>query len=151
MTSPHTHTLPATPAATAPAAPAGPRAASFLEGLARGVLRCQACTECGAVQRHPRMACEHCGGTRLAWRDTSGHGTVFAASVVARAPSDEFRALVPYTLVLVDLDEGARLMAHAEAGVAIGDRVTASFFDHAGRRLVRFLRAGAQGPARPGS
>ena len=123
--------------------PPEPRAASFLEGLARGVLRCQACTDCGAVQRHPRMACKRCGSTRLAWRDTSGRGTVFAASVIARAPSEEFRALVPYTLVLVDLDEGARLMAHAEAGVAIGDRVAAGFFEHAGRRLVRFHKTDA--------
>jgi uncharacterized OB-fold protein len=48
---------------------------------------------------------------------------------------------VPYTLVLVDLDEGARLMGHADPGVAIGARVSAGFFEHDGRRLVRFQRA----------
>ena len=64
-----------------------------------------------------------------------------AVTEVARAPSDEFRALAPYTLVLVQLDEGPRLMAHATAGVHIGDRVHAGFFDHQGRTLVRFAPA----------
>ena len=72
------------------------------------------------------------------WRVSRGEGTVFAVTVVARAPSDEFRALAPYTLVLVDLDEGFRLMGHAVPGVAIGDRVVADYFIHGERTLVRF-------------
>jgi uncharacterized OB-fold protein len=114
--------------------------APFVDGLALGVLRYQTCCECAGVQRHPRMACEHCGSPRLAWQNAGGQGSVFALTVVARAPSEAFRELVPYTLVLVDLDEGARLMAHAEPGVRIGDRVTATFFEHGPRRLVRFVR-----------
>ena len=112
----------------------------FVDGLALGLLRHQTCEHCGAVQRHPRLACEHCGSFDLGWREAGGRGSVFAVTVVARAPSDAFRDLVPYTLVLVDLDEGARLMAHAEPGVQIGDRVTATFFGHGPRRLVRFVR-----------
>jgi uncharacterized protein len=112
----------------------------FVEGLARGVLRYQLCAKCGAAQKLARYACRACGSARLEWRDSAGRGTVFAVSVVSRAPSDAFKPLVPYTLVLVDLDEGARLMAHAEPGVAIGERVAASFFEHDGRRLIRFCR-----------
>ena len=113
----------------------------FVEGLARGVLCYQRCVDCGAAQKLARYACRGCGSTRLEWQDSVGGGTVFATSVVARAPSDAYKALVPYTLVLVDLDEGARLMGHAEPGVAIGERVTAGFFEHEGRRLIRFRRA----------
>jgi uncharacterized protein len=113
----------------------------FAEGLVRGVLRYQSCTTCGAAQKLARYACRACGSTRLEWRDSAGGGTVFAISVVSRAPSDAYKSLVPYTLVLVDLDEGARLMGHAEPGVAIGERVSAGFFEHDGRRLVRFRRA----------
>ena len=51
---------------------------------------------------------------------------------------EEFRALAPYTLAIVELDEGPRLMGHAVPGVAIGDRVRAEFFAFAGRKLVRF-------------
>jgi uncharacterized OB-fold protein len=117
---------------------ATPISASFTDGLARGELRYQACADCGTSQALGRYACRKCGSTRLEWRLSAGCGTVFATTVVARAPSDEFRALAPYTLVLVDLDEGARLMAHAEPGVVIGDRVEAGFFSHGGRTLVRF-------------
>ena len=112
----------------------------FVEGLARGVLRYQQCVNCSAAQKLARYACRACGSTRLEWKDSAGSGTVFATSVVTRAPSDAYKPLAPYTLVLVDLDEGARLMGHAEPGVVIGERVAAGFFEHDGRRLIRFQR-----------
>ena len=40
--------------------------------------------------------------------------------------------------MIVELDEGARLMGHAAPGVAIGQRVRAGFFEHLGRQLIRF-------------
>ena len=116
-----------------------PLAAPFTDGLRDGVLRYQHCTACGGAQTLARYACQHCGERgALDWRDAAGAATVCAVTEVARAPSDEFRALAPYTLVLVHLDEGPRLMAHAAAGVRIGDRVQAGFFERQGRTLVRF-------------
>jgi len=116
--------------------------APFLEGLARGELRYQRCADCDAPQTLARYACRQCGGTRLVWRTAAGLGTVYAVTVVARAPSEEFRALAPYTLAIVELDEGPRLMGHAAPGVAIGDRVHAGYFTFGGHTLVRFA-AGA--------
>lgn len=113
-------------------------AAPFTEGLAQGLIRYQRCSACGGAQTLARYACQHCGHGALQWHDAAGTGTVRAATVVARAPSDEFRPLAPYTLVLVQLDEGPRLMAHAAPGVCIGDAVRAGFFTHNGRTLVRF-------------
>jgi uncharacterized OB-fold protein len=112
--------------------------APFLEGLERSELRYQRCVDCGAPQTLARYACRQCGATRLEWRTAGGLGTVYAATVVARAPSAEFRALAPYTLAIVELDEGPRLLGHAAPGVAIGDRVRAEFFAFAGHKLVRF-------------
>lgn len=113
-------------------------ATPFLDGIAQGVLRYQCCTDCGAPQTLSRYACANCGGSSLQWRDAAGTGTVYATTVVTRAPSDEFRALAPFTLLLVDLDEGSRVMAHGTPGLAIGDRVRAHFLPHAGRHLVVF-------------
>ena len=110
----------------------------FVEGLRGRVIRYQKCLDCDAAQTLVRHACTKCGSLRLLWRNSEGRGTVFAATVVHRAPSDDFRPLAPYTLVLVDLDEGARLMAHGAPGLAIGDRVAATFFEHGARTLVRF-------------
>lgn len=116
-------------------------AAPFVDGLARHELRFQRCTACGTAQTLARYACAHCGGEALAWEAARGTATLHAVTVVSRAPSDAFRALAPYTLVIAQLDEGPRLMAHAEPGVRIGDRVAAGFFAHAGRTLVRFSPA----------
>lgn len=113
-------------------------AAPFNQGLAEGRLRFQRCDDCRHAQTLPRYACTRCGSPRLHWQDAAGTGVVHAVTEVARAPSEAFRALAPYTLVLVTLDEGPRLMAHAAPGVAIGDRVAAGFFEHQDRPLVRF-------------
>jgi hypothetical protein len=45
---------------------------------------------------------------------------------------------VPYNIVLVDAAEGFRMMAHGEANLAIGDRVTARFAEFAGRLVPYF-------------
>ncbi len=112
---------------------------AFTQGLQAGVLRYQHCTACGAPQTLARYACRQCGSDQLVWHQAQGKGQIYACTVVTRAPSDEFRALAPYTLALVDLDEGFRLMAHASPGVQIGDAVTAEFFEHQGRKLIRFV------------
>ena len=104
-------------------------------------MRYQLCADCGFAQTLPRYACRQCGGARLEWRASKGRGTVLAVSAVMRAPSDDFRPLAPYTLVLVDLDEKSRVMAHAQRDVKIGERVVAEFFQHGGRTLVRFRQA----------
>lgn len=116
-------------------------AAPFVDGLARHELRFQRCTACGTAQTLARYACAHCGSDALAWETARGTATLHAVTVVSRAPSDAFRALAPYTLVIAQLDEGPRLMAHADPGVRIGERVAAGFFAHDGHTLVRFSPA----------
>lgn len=113
---------------------------AFLEGIERNEVRFQACLDCGATQTLARRACKQCSGVRLEWRAASGRGKVYAVTVVSRAPSQELRARAPYTIVLIDLDEGPRLMGHGEPGMAIGDRVEAGFFEFGGRKLIRFTR-----------
>lgn len=111
----------------------------FTAGLQSGRVRYQYCEGCSAAQTLSCFVCQKCGSRQLVWRDARGTGRVYASTVVTRAPSDDFRVLVPYTLALVDLDEGFRLMAHASPGVAIGDLVVATFFEHQGRKLIRFV------------
>lgn len=110
----------------------------FVDGLESQLVRYQQCRQCGQAQTLARYACQGCGSQSLDWLEACGHATVRAATVVARAPSDAFRALAPYTLVIVQLDEGPRLMGHAEAGMRIGTRVKAHFFRHQERVLLRF-------------
>jgi len=113
-------------------------AAHFWEGCAAGELRYQRCRSCTTAQSYPRTFCLNCGAADLEWRAALGTGTVYALTTVARAPSDEFRALAPYVIALVELDEGLRMMAHGSPGLAIGERVRVGFFEHRGRNLPRF-------------
>ncbi|HMN79348.1 MAG TPA: OB-fold domain-containing protein [Burkholderiaceae bacterium] len=109
-----------------------------VDALARGELACQVCERCGTAQRLARFACTRCGHTGLAWKTATGTGTVWAVTVVERPPAPEFASLVPYALVLVDLDEGARVMGHAPLGTRIGERVRAEVFTPGARPLLRF-------------
>jgi len=57
----------------------------------------------------------------------SGEGTIYSFSTVYRPPSAEFKDDVPYTVVLVELSEGPRMLSTlvdmAPDAVRIGQRV----------------------------
>ena len=121
----------------------------FWDGCREGELRYQACAACGAVQFYPRALCARCGGVDLAWRRSRGEGVVHAVTVVHRAPSEAFRADVPYAVALVDLDEGFRMMANVVGvppdRVAIGDRVRVVFERRGDVALPQFTPAALRG------
>ncbi len=100
----------------------------------------QVCAACERPQYFRRGFCSACGSTALAEQRASGKGTVYAASVVARAATPETRAHVPYNIVLVDTEEGFRMMAHGANDLSIGDRVSARFAQFAGRLVPYFER-----------
>lgn len=100
----------------------------------------QQCTACHHAWYFHRGFCPACGGTAQATLASTGLGTVHASTLVHRAPSDEFRAIAPYRLVLVDMAEGFRMMGHAEPSLAIGDRVRCQVKCIAGRALPYFHR-----------
>lgn len=87
----------------------------------------QCCEDCDAVWYFNRDFCPRCGKTRVQTLQASGRGSVHAISLVHRAPTEALRQLVPYLIVLVDAEEGFRIMAHGEKSLAIGDRASARF------------------------
>lgn len=87
----------------------------------------QQCGGCGQIWYFRRSFCPHCGSERVAVKAASGRGTVYATTLVSRAPSEALRAFVPYKIILVDAEEGFRVMAHGERELVIGDSVTAQF------------------------
>lgn len=101
----------------------------------------QACPACKAVWYFHRTFCPHCGRGEPAERQAGGEGVVHALTVVTRAPSEELRAYAPYAIALIDMDEGFRVMAHADRQVTIGERVRCGFTQIAGRLVPRFEKA----------
>jgi uncharacterized OB-fold protein len=104
----------------------------------RAAITYQVCRPCRHVWYFRRSFCPACGSTELAAHDASGRGTVYAATNVNRAPSEALRALAPYRILIVDAEEGFRLMAHGAPGLAIGDPVEARF-ERFGDLLIPFF------------
>ena len=98
----------------------------------------QHCAACGARQYFRRGFCAVCGAADPVQKRASGAATVYATSLVCRAATPETRAHVPYNIVLVDADEGFRMMAHGDIDLAIGDKVTASYRPFAGKLVPYF-------------
>jgi uncharacterized OB-fold protein len=76
--------------------------------LESGVLGFQRCAGCGAPVFYPRVLCPVCGGNDLTWETSSDLGVVYATTAVHRRDGE------PYNVVLVDLEEGFRMMSRVE-------------------------------------
>lgn len=100
----------------------------------------QACPACGNVWYFRRSFCPRCGDASPDTRQATGNGIVYAVTLVTRAPSEELRAHAPYVIVLVDAEEGFRLMAHGDASLKIGDTVHCRYETLAGRTIPYFER-----------
>jgi uncharacterized OB-fold protein len=98
----------------------------------------QRCQSCEHVWYFRREFCPNCGAPDQQMCQASGTGRVCALSLVHRAPSEALRALTPYLIVMIDMDEGFRIMAHGDPSVAIGDRVRARFVDFGGKVVPHF-------------
>jgi uncharacterized OB-fold protein len=93
----------------------------------RAAILYQRCGACRNVWYFRREFCPRCGVAGPATLEAGGRGTVYAATTVSRAPSEALRARAPYRIVMVDAEEGFRLMAHGAEDLAVGDAVSARF------------------------
>jgi len=98
----------------------------------------QRCAACSARWYFRRTFCPRCGHEDVRTQAAAGTGTIHSATSVARAPTEAWRAHAPYTIVLVDLDEGVRVMAHGTNGLVIGQRVAVTFEKRADRLVPVF-------------
>ena len=110
----------------------------YFQQLDRGVFEIQRCSACERHQFFPRVLCAHCGDENLHWVRPSGQGSVYSYSIVRR----KSEAGGDYNVVLVDLDEGVRLMSRVEgvepADIRIGQRVTAHVVQEDGKGVLVF-------------
>ena len=124
-----------------------PTAASapFWQACDRGELQLPHCLRCDRVFYYPRRYCPHCGSFELDTRKASGRGYVFSFTHVhVSFYGPQWESQLPYTPVLVDLDEGVRMLSRLVGPdrelVAVGDRVSVAFAEVQGRKLPFFRR-----------
>jgi uncharacterized OB-fold protein len=110
------HTLDATDPRTLP---------GFFDALADGQLLGGVCADCGHVLLPPRPTCYACGSRTVDVEPQSPEGHVFSYTAV-HTPPPAFAADAPYTVAVVALADGGRLLGRLDADyadVSIGDSV----------------------------
>ena len=115
----------------------------FWDGCNKGQLLLQRCGDCKHLFYYPRRLCPACGGVRLSWEPSSGGARVYSYSeVMVPFQGPHWQSQVPYTVVLVDLDEGPRMLSRwlAPAGQlpSIGERARVSFVQVQNQKLPFF-------------
>lgn len=88
-----------------------PEAREYYERCAAGELCIQRCDDCGTLRHHPRPHCTACLSPRWSWVRCSGRGTVHAVTVVRQNQNPRFRDRLPYVVVVVELEEGVRMLS----------------------------------------
>jgi hypothetical protein len=97
----------------------------FFDALADGDLLGGVCEDCGQVLLPPRPACYACGSRSVAVEERPREGTVYTYTAV-HTPPPALADDAPYTVAVVELDGGGRLLGRVDAdheAVAIGDPV----------------------------
>lgn len=79
-------------------------------GCREGRLRVQRCTSCGRYVFIPQPACPGCLTETLAWVESSGRGALYSYTTVHRPPRPAFP--VPYTVAIVELEEGFHMLTN---------------------------------------
>lgn len=82
----------------------------FWDGVERGELLIQRCAGCGALRHPPRPMCPGCRSAEWDTVRASGRGTVHSYVVPRHPRLPAFPE--PYVVVLVDLEEGTRLVSN---------------------------------------
>ena len=100
-----------------------PDTRSYWQAAQAGKLMVQKCAACKACFAYPRPYCIKCFSDDVSLVQSEGRGTIYARTVVRMltAPADK----TGQTIVLVDLNEGVRLLARFDgASPEMGQAVT---------------------------
>ena len=83
----------------------------FYAWCSKGELRFQKCGGCGKWRHVPREMCASCGSFDWEWTESSGKGRLFTWTVAAVPLHPAFKDDTPYATVVVEMDEGVRLVS----------------------------------------
>ncbi|HYC46961.1 MAG TPA: OB-fold domain-containing protein [Burkholderiales bacterium] len=100
--------------------------APFWNGLAQGEVRMQQCGACSAHQYPAETFCYECGAGAMSWVPVAGEGTLYSFTVVHQLYHKAFKPFLPYTVAIVQTDEGPRMLAPMlglKRPLTIGERV----------------------------
>ena len=82
----------------------------FYDNLREGRFTTTKCPKCGYIAFPPGVICPRCWSDRLAVRGVSGEGSVFSFAIYRRSYHPALPE--PYTVALIQLREGPRLISN---------------------------------------
>ncbi len=91
--------------------------APYFEGARQGRLLLMRCGECGTLRFPARPLCEACWSDEVEWVPASGRGIIYTYGIMHQVYHPAFASLVPYAIVVVELEEGPRMISNL-VGVA---------------------------------
>jgi uncharacterized protein len=83
----------------------------FYGHFSRGKLCLQRCVDCRSWIHIPREMCARCGSFDLEWDECSGRAELFTWTETILAPLSTLNDDVPFTVALVQLEEGPRVVS----------------------------------------
>lgn len=86
------------------------KVSAFAVHLKDGRLMGSRCTACGYTTFPPRADCPECMSDDFSFHEYSGRGRLYSHTRIDAAPAG-FEDLGAYTIAVVDLEEGGRLLA----------------------------------------
>jgi uncharacterized OB-fold protein len=86
-----------------------PETQPYWDGTRAGELRLQRCDDCAHTYFPPRPFCPKCASRKVSWFKASGRGVLYSY-VIHHRPVPGFTP--PYSIAVVELDEGPRLMTN---------------------------------------
>jgi len=114
-----------------------PETQEFWDATKEGRFLVRRCTACGKAHWYPRGICPLCRSTATVWEQASGHGTIYAFSVMRRADP-------PFVMAYVTLAEGPTMMTNVieceSDDLAIGQAVELVFVPSKGEWPVACFR-----------
>jgi uncharacterized OB-fold protein len=110
--------------------------------LEQGRLMVVTCDTCGARWCRALPGCPYCGGIRVSLVETTGQGSVYSWVTVRRALDPAFEESVPYTVLVVDLDDGGRVNGRLLDIDPVDEHTRVQFvpYRQAGGNLIGFQR-----------
>lgn len=101
-----------------------PGSQPFWDATAKGKILFGLCKTCEKPHYYPRNHCPFCHADTVTWEAATGHGTIYAMSVLRRTKT-------PYAIAYVRLDEGPCMLTNLVSSnlntLHIGQKVRAAF------------------------
>lgn len=118
----------------------------FWDALKAGALTFQRCSDCKHAWLPARNECPQCLGERWTREPASGGATLISWVVYRVAYDPAFEVRLPYTVAVVQLDEGPRMISNIvaaadAAALRIDQKLCLAIEDENGTAVPRFAPA----------